>query len=203
MVRVLILLAVVAIALEARAQTVYRWVMPDGTIRYSDQPQESGAVEGGPVEVAPVQTYSAPSLPLSPEVEPALQASVEERAARTFRGYDSFVMVEPAGDGAVRLNSGDLPVRVRIVPSLAEGHVIEIRVDGAVVRRGRRTAFVLSEVDRGLRVIEAAVRDETGAEVAVASPVAITLLRTSRCDRRREDFAGCAPAGPCRCAGSN
>ena len=196
MIRSLTLGVLLAGALAASAQTVYRWVMPDGSVRYSDQPQQPGAVEGGLVEVAPVQTYSAPALPAASG--PAAEAA--ERPAPAFRGYESFVMVEPAGGGAVRLNSGDLPVRVRLEPSLVKGHVIEIRVDGVVARRGPRTEFVLSDVDRGLHVIGAAVRDESGTEVAVASPVTITLHRTSRCDRRRKDFAGCVPAGPCQCA---
>ena len=51
MLRPALFAVLVSLAFAAPAQKVYKWVMPDGSIRFSDRPQEAGAVAGGEIEV--------------------------------------------------------------------------------------------------------------------------------------------------------
>jgi hypothetical protein len=163
---------------------IYKWILPDGSIKYSDKPQEQGAQE---LQLPPLQTYSAPPLPSSGEGAEQGSGPVAES------GYDVVEVVTPEQGQSIRDNGGTIDVRLVIEPGLRSGHVVEIMLDGNAIGSGRATSASVSNLDRGTHTISATVKDASGKVVASAGSVTFHLLRTSKLQPGR---AGNRPARP-------
>lgn len=159
-------LTIAAGVAEAR---IYKWIMPDGTVQYSDRPQEQDAQE---VKLSPLVTYS-------PVPIPEREAPAQEAPAPAGEGYDSFSISSPANDTAVRDNAGNLTLNFAVVPSLEKGHAIDIYVDGIKFGQSNLPIVTLTNVSRGGHEIYGAIVDENGAELARTETVTITLQRVS------------------------
>lgn len=166
-----LLLACVLPSTSVVAQTVYRSVDDQGNVTYSDQ-QSPGSKK---VIVAPVQTYDSRAIPQNSIVPSAPKPPPAKPV------YTEFVIVSPADDEAVRSNSGDLTIGVRLNPELREGDRISFAVDGkAHGEPTRSTVQTLPAVDRGTHSLSAAVIDADGNRIATAPPVTFHLLRAVR-----------------------
>jgi hypothetical protein len=166
--RWILALSLTLAAVAAQAQ-IYKWVLPDGSIEYSDRPPGEGAER---VELSPLVTYTPP-----PVAAPAGTAGAE--GVVEFDGYDSFTIASPANDAAVRDNAGDVTLNFAITPTLVEGHAIDIFMDGRKFGRSTAAVVTLSNVSRGRHQINATIVDESGAELARTGTVRINLLRVS------------------------
>lgn len=152
---------------------IYKWVAPDGSVIYSDKPRK-GAEE---VELEPLQTYTSPPLPR----KGAQSGATDSESAEAFEGYDEFEIVSPQNDAAVRDNGGQVTVSMALSPALEEDHVISLFMDGrSLGKGGRSTSVTLRNVDRGTHILQAAVTDDSGKEVARTKSVTFHLLRASR-----------------------
>ena len=165
-----------AICVTPLQAKIYKFVLPDGTVVYSDTPPEKGARE---VELPPLQTFTPPPLPPS---SPAL--TVDEPAA----DYESFEVASPANDEAIRDNGGSVKVGLKIAPALRSGHEVEIFVDGTSVGRGRGSSATLTDVDRGSHSVYATIVDGEGKEVARTPSITFHLQRVHI--RRKQPRAG-------------
>ena len=165
---ILILLLLAPGAVSAK---IYKWVLPDGSIKYSDRPQEKGAKA---LQLPALQTYS-PSPTSSRE-----DTSEEDSAAVADAGYDSVEVVSPEAGAALRDNGGTINVQLAIEPSLHDGHVVEIMIDGKAIGSGRATSASVSNLDRGTHNISAVIKDADGKIVSSASTVTFSLQRTSK-----------------------
>ena len=174
--------------------------MPDGSVRYTDRPEQAGAVSGGPVQIAPAQTYAAPPVRPAGAAARTLEPVARPAPVRApFAGYEVFDIIAPVDGETVRANNGVITVSTGLAPALADGHEMEFLLDGRPLGRGTSTERLLDNLDRGAHTVTARVLDADGTEVARASPVAFVVRRTSRCERRRKDFAGCGRRSPCNC----
>lgn len=163
----LLLAGCVVQPLEAK---VYKWVMPDGSIEYSDRPQEEGARA---VELPPLQTYSAPPIPPAGGSAPA---DGEPEA----KGYEALEVVQPKPDETLRDTGGTISVQIRLEPALQRDHTVEILFDGQSIGSGRATAASITNVDRGSHTVSAVVKDADGKELARADDVTFFLKKTSK-----------------------
>jgi len=147
---------------------IYKWILPDGSVSYSDQPQVKGAKA---VELPPLQTYSPPPTPSATEQSsaPALDLS-----------YKKVEVVTPKADETVRDNGGTISVQLAIEPALKTGHEVKILVDGKSVGSGRATSASVSNLDRGSHTISATITDADGKVVKSASSVTFHLQRSSK-----------------------
>ena len=151
---------------------IYKWVLADGSIKYSDQPQEKGAKA---LQLPALQTYSPPPTP-SPE-----EGGEEDSAAVADTGYDSVEVVSPEAGAALRDNGGGIiNVKLAIEPSLHDGHIVEIMIDGKAIGSGRATSASVSNLDRGTHSISAVIKDADGKIVFSANAVTFSLQRTSK-----------------------
>ena len=175
------MLALCALACTAGAQTIYKWVMPDGSIRYSDRPQEDGAVERQEITIVTSRPEAeAEASPSASNPDPDGDEDVEEgRAPDTFAGYSSFEITSPAQDQAVRDNGGNVTIQLALEPSLEESHVIELFMNRTSLGTGRTTTITMTNVDRGTHTVQASIRDESGARVATTGAVTFDLLRAA------------------------
>lgn len=165
-----LLVAFTVLACPPAAGKVYKWVMPDGSIQYSDQPQVKGAKE---VELPPLQIYTPPPAPAPAAEEPAGDASAAVK-------YDVVEVVSPKAGEVIRDNGGTITVQLKVEPALHAGHSVEILLDGKPVGSGRATSASISNLDRGSHSVSAVIKDAEGATVASAPGVTFDLKRVSR-----------------------
>ncbi len=161
-------LLVTLCAASAEAE-IYKWILPDGSIEYSDRPPAEGAEK---VELSPLVTYTAPPVSANPEESP--QADTE------FDGYDSFTIASPANDATIRDNAGNVSLNFAVTPSLIQGHAIDIFLDGRKFGRSNAPLVTLANLSRGNHQIYAVIVDDTGAELARTGTLSINLQRVSK-----------------------
>ncbi len=168
--KLLIAVALVfAVALPVAAK-VYKSVLPDGTVVYSDTPP---AADAKPVELPRIQTYSPPPTPAPAPAEKKPEKPV-------FGGYDTFEVASPANDSTVRDNAGTVQVSLTLSPGLQRGHKVEIFMDGLSIGSGAATTASLTNVDRGTHNLHAVVRDADGKEVIRTANSVFHLQKVSR-----------------------
>jgi len=175
MLRWFVTLLLVALCTPLFAQ-VYRWEAPDGSIVFSDEPPEKGAT---PMRLEPLQTYTAPARPSTPQPTPG--ASTPANTPQAAFKYTAFSITQPGNDEGVRANSGQVSVQIKLLPGLnsEEGHQLAIMLDGKLAAGpAAATAFTLENVERGSHSLVAEIRDKSGKTVKTSSPVSFHLLRT-------------------------
>ncbi len=167
LVLVFVLAAVPALAPAA----VYRWVAPDGTVVFSDQPHQ-GAEK---IVIPPANVYRPQKLPA-----PGPAAPDGGAAAKPYR---VFRIADPGPDATVRQNNGDVAVRIEIKPTLraAQGQRIALVLDGKrLPGRYRSDHMVLPNVDRGTHTLTGLVLAPGGKVLMSTAAVTFHLMRYSR-----------------------
>jgi hypothetical protein len=147
---------------------VYKLVLPDGSVQFSDKPQE-GAEE---VKLPSVQTFPPPPAPTNR----ASPSAPQQDAGAT---YESIKVVSPKPDETLRDNAGTVDVTVALEPSLRSDHTVEIILDGKAIGRGAATSASISNVDRGTHSVSAVVKDADDNVVATAPAVTFHLKRVA------------------------
>lgn len=154
---------------------VYRWVTPDGTVHFSDQPHPGAQ----PVEIGPVQTYT-PAHRLG--AADGSSAGGPGGKAAPAAAYSSLSFVSPQNDQPVRANNGLVTVSLLLVPALDAdaGHRLEVTFDGQPMGGSAPTSFQIPGVSRGSHTLEAAVLDADGATLIQAPGIVFHVLRATR-----------------------
>jgi len=147
--------ALTLVAAPAAAK-IYKWVMPDGQVIYSDKPQVEGAKE---LKLSPLQLYHAAPT----------GASTKKPKKIITEGYKEFAVVAPVNDAVVRDNGGSVSVQLKLDPALRKGDRIEIQLDGKSVGKGTSTGLTLTNVDRGTHTVSAVIRDAKGNQIMRAT----------------------------------
>ena len=168
-----LVLLILGFSLAAFGQgKIYKWVMPDGSIRYSDQPQAGGKE----VKLPPLQTYTAPPVPA---------ASAKPKAGADDKGaeYKIFEVQLPENGEVIRNNAGMISIQLSLAPSLRAEDSIEILMDGKSIGSGRGTSISLTSVDRGSHSIQASIKDKSGKSIKQTASVTFELKRVSAQNR--------------------
>lgn len=151
------------------AQKIYKFVLPDGRITYSDKPPEEDP-EAREVTLSPLQTYSPPPTP------PLQRSAKPEKKGHE---YQSLEVTSPSNDATLRDNGGNVQISIALSPGLQPGHSIDISMDGKSIGSGNSTSVTLTNVDRGSHTVQAKVLDEDGKAVLSSNSVTFHLLRTA------------------------
>ena len=154
---------------EAEAR-IYKWIMPDGSIQYSDRPQVQDAES---VELPALQTYQAPPIPASP-------APDDDDEADVGVVYESFTVSSPGPDETIRDNGGVVKIALSVSPDLSYDHLVEIKLDGKGLGSGRATNITLTNVDRGTHSVQGVIKDKSGNTISTTPAVTFHLKRASR-----------------------
>lgn len=161
-------------ALAAHAQ-IYKKVLPDGSVVFSDEPSPGAE----PVQIQPLSTYKAPPSKPKAESSPAAPPDASNTKPVT---YQRLAIETPANDTTVRENAGNVSVTVALEPALApdQGHTLSLLLDGKpVAPAGRATQFTLPGLDRGSHTLEAVLHDAQGNVLQRSAPVVFHLMRHS------------------------
>lgn len=150
------------------AAGVYKWVDPDGTVHYSDKPQQ-GAEE---VHVAPPQSYTPAPLPtFTPRPEPPKAPAV----------YRQFSITSPEPDASFWDNTGALAVSFSLEPALQteRGHKLVVLLDGQAQAPVAGTSTTLENVERGSHTLQGQITDATGTVLISSPSITVHLHRQS------------------------
>ncbi len=154
----------------ACAEELYKIVHPDGSIEFTDDPNKPGAE---PITVQKLPTYKQRPVTTPPAVEP--KQAVKEKTV----SYTRLEIASPAQDETVFFNENGMSISIGIEPDLAEGHVIELVVDGSVVASGQQKSFTVKDIYRGTHTVSARVVDKQGSTVKTASTVTFYMRQHS------------------------
>ena len=136
-------------ASKAGTTTVYKVVNPDGSVSFSDQPQDHAQT----LQVAPVTTIPAQKVIQNQKLTPDNKPSAET----TY--YQSLSISSPADDSAFHSGSGNIQVTVDLNPSLRPGHSLELILDSTPIATQASTQFQLTNVDRGTHTLTIKILD--------------------------------------------
>ena len=147
---------------------VYKRVNPDGSVEFTDKPEEIGEK---PIEVSPPSSYSPPPPP-----RPAAPAAATKKADVS---YESVSISSPAHDATIRDNEGNISVSVSVKPGLQTGHSFILMMDGKEAGKGPQNSFQLKNVDRGSHNFSVQVIDGTGKIMVQSKSVTVHLHRAT------------------------
>lgn len=163
----IMLLALVTVVAQAE---VYKSVNEKGEVVYSDTPSQ-GAER---VKLPALPTYSAPPVP------PAATAT-REPVQKAL--YESFAFNKPKNDETIRNNLGIVMIETRLVPALQtrSRHRVQFYVDGEPSGPPiDRTAFTISNIERGAHTLSASVLAKDGKVLVSTGDITIHVKRESR-----------------------
>ena len=145
----------------ANAHDVYKWIAPDGSTYYSDQPHT------GADRIVLPKWY--PPQPPHSVLPPPVTATKP-----VFLTYNSLTIIKPASGENVRDNQGNVEVTLAVEPDLntTENHKIQILLDGWV--QGDPSPSLeqsLTGIKRGRRTVVAQVINEQGRVLIGSRPV--------------------------------
>ena len=116
-------ISILLLALAAAAGAdVYKWIAPDGSVIYTDQPRQGA-------DLIPIPVWRPP-VPLPPPPSPALERPAPAVAPRPV--YDEIRIRKPSPGSHVREEGEGLEIVVDVKPELKthRGHLIQILLDG-------------------------------------------------------------------------
>lgn len=162
-----ILLIGCALATSATAG-VYKRVNPDGSIEFTDKPEEIGEK---PIVVPPPSSYSPPPAP-----KPAPPAAASKTAVVS---YESLTITSPPNDTTIRDNEGKITITAGSKPGLQKGHRYKLLMDGKEAGKGPNNSFEVKNVDRGSHSFTVQIIDENARVIVQSEPVTVHLHRAS------------------------
>jgi hypothetical protein len=156
----------------AAGADIYKQVLPDGTVVYSDQPSPGAKkIQPPPSQVlqpfTPAPALSNPPLQREPETEPF---------------YTRLAITAPTDNEVIWDNEGTLEVAVSMQPALnpEEGDTLVLVMDDRpVVEATQGTRFVLDDVYRGTHVLKARIEGPDGRVLIASEPVTFHVRQHS------------------------
>jgi len=169
----LLFLVPLVTAAAEEGETIYRTVDEDGNVIYTDKPPSDDAE---PVKLDPVTT-----IPAYRDDNTSLDSD-EGGEQPSVPAYGGLAITYPTPDEAIRHNGGQVPFELELQPGgieLAEGHRVEIVVDGSVKGSGTPPTVTAGTIDRGPHDAFARVVDAGGNTLVQSQTVNFFLLRAS------------------------
>ena len=170
----LIAFSVCLLAFSAQAE-LFKWKDADGNLIYSDQPPPGKNKADSEVQQEELpQIISVPA----PKASSTVRLSPNKQTNNSVR-YKELTIIEPQHDTAVRENSGNVKISVRVLPeNFAEtGGILAIYMDGNEVSRGTETTVQLVNIDRGTHSLKAELLNSAGHVVKATRPTVFHLQR--------------------------
>lgn len=129
----------------AEKVTVYKKVMPDGSISYSDTPEKDAKA----LEIEPISTVPALLKQTAIVITPK-----QKKASKPYR---QLSFASPENSSSLWANDGNVPVAIKLSPALLAGHKVEWYFDGKLLGTSAAQTYLLKNVDRGTHKLKAKV----------------------------------------------
>lgn len=177
--RYLSLILLLACTTAFSAETGYRYVHPDGTVEFSDEP-----IPGG----EEIKLREAPTIKFTPAVpsgsKPSGQGSSTKKSPKAASAADGITITSPSNDQTLWYTTSGLTVSVAVSPPPEEGQVINVTMDGQLVASGTGGSFHIAEVYRGTHTLRATLVAEGGSVISSSPPVTFHMKQHSVIDRK-------------------
>ena len=148
---------------------IYVWTDENGNKVYGDEPQKSDQAK--PVKVEPLTILSFPKI---------ADKEAVDAPQNTINSYTAFSIISPVNDETIRDNTGSVSINLSSEPTLAEGHKIQIFLNGAPYQSPQSsTSFTINNVDRGTHTVSAQLIDPSGKGVMQTQGITFHLHRFS------------------------
>ncbi len=168
------LLAILLLGSTTAYGDIYKTVLPDGTVIYSDAPEQGAEQHSKKLE----GIVDIPTLNLPP-VKQNKPTSSSDSDTAPFN-YDSVTITSPKSDQTFRNIGGSLTVSVSVQPALQQGHRVELMMDGSkVAGPSASTTLTAKEVYRGTHSFTARILDKSGKTVARSNSVTVHVHQNS------------------------
>lgn len=166
--RKILLLLLILVACPLLAKDVYKVVSPDGEVTYSD-------------------TYipGAERIRVSGSKSTSSKAADSKGEANTgtfAEGsiYTGFEIMQPENEQTIRNDEGNVSVGLLLTPGLAEGHSLQVFIDGSRIDgEMRSTQFSLKGLSRGSHSLKINVIDAQGSTLAEAPGVVFHIRKSA------------------------
>src|SRR5262245_22233415 len=182
--RILLILAGLAVSLAAASQEIYRWVDKDGVVHYSDQP---GASNAELINVIEPSTYEAPE-----NSSGGADSGSPEPAASS---YTSLSIVSPTPDQVYFGADAVVDASVELGGTLQPDHTIVFFLNGnRQPAEGSSAQF--SNLARGSYFLRAAVLDQNGKPVIQSQQISFHVRQPSMLSPQSPQAAPKPPPKP-------
>mgnify|MGYP000138522185 FL=1 len=152
---------------NAALAEIYKSVDKDGNVTYTDQAADNSTE---------VKVKISNSVPAVAAPTPAPTVDDEETAVR----YKTLKIVSPADDSGIEHGPGNFTVKTSIKPALADGHAMQLFIDGAAHGKpSGRTSFKLTNVYRGTHILQVKVLSADGEVIKSSKPSSVHVFRPS------------------------
>ena len=172
--KILSILLMTIVAGLAQAE-LFKWKDAEGNIIYSDQPPPGQNKTDAKVEQEALpQIISVPA-----ENTVGSNTSRSPKSQKAQNKVKTLVITEPKHDEAIRENSGNVSISVRVDPAnFAEnGSILAIYMDGNEVAKGPETTVQLLNVDRGTHTLKVELINSAGNVILATRPTVFHLQR--------------------------
>jgi Domain of unknown function (DUF4124) len=167
--RILLILAGLAVTLVAASQEIYRWVDKDGIVHYADQP---GSANAELINVIEPNSYEAPDTSSSASGDGAADS------APGVSPYSSFSIVSPTPDQVFFGADVVVPVTAELQGTLRPDHSVVFFLNGnRQPAEGLSTEF--SGLARGSYFLRASILDQNGKPVISSQQITFHVRQPS------------------------
>ncbi len=170
--RLLIFILFISLSFSASAAAkVYKKVNPDGSVEYSDRPQDEA---DEPIKLKPVQTITLPPIPKTTASPPSAATT------KPFK-YETISITAPKDDEGIRSNNGDFVARGDLSPRLQsdQEHHIQWLLDGREVPGATGLTLSLKNLDRGTHQLQLRVVNFDGGVEIQTPTISFHILRVA------------------------
>ncbi len=169
--RLLLFILFISLSFSSSAGKVYKKVNPDGSVEYSDVPQDATSE---PIKLKPIQSITLPPLPkttASPSSAPTV---------KPFK-YENINITSPKDDEGIRSNNGDFTASGSLTPGLQsdQEHHIQWLLDGKPVPGASSLTLSLKNLDRGTHQLQLRVVNFSGKAEIETSTISFHILRVA------------------------
>ena len=171
--RILLILAGLALSLAAASQEIYRWVDKDGVVHYADQP---GSADAKLVTVIEPNAYEGESA--TPDGGASDSGSADQESEPSESPYESLSIVQPPPDEVYFGSDAAVSVPADLQGTLRPDHSVVFFVNG-----NRRPAsglgMQLSGLTRGTYFLRASILDQNGDPVITSQQTTFHVRQAS------------------------
>ncbi|MCW8091727.1 DUF4124 domain-containing protein [Alteromonas sp. ASW11-130] len=152
---------------SASADTLYKVVQEDGTILYTDEPQQ----DAEKVELDETTQNAVPTLTTQSGQKPTL------KSMQKVRPRVQISILSPAPEATIRNNQGHVLVKANATPNVSGRY--QLWFDGEAVKTNQTGQFSLNNVNRGAHEYQVKFIDNKGKTLASSSLQTLYLHQAS------------------------
>lgn len=177
--RILLILAGLALSLAAASQEIWRWVDKNGTVHFSDQP---GAPNAELINV--IEPNASDGAAAAPDGGASDSSGSEPEESSTVSPYDSLSIVQPTPDEVFFGSDAAVSVQADLQGTLRPDHSVVFFLNG-----NRRPAsglgMQLTGLTRGTYFLRASILDRNGDPVITSQQTTFHVRQASIQNQQR------------------